>query len=905
MHAVTHKPCELLYALAVTALEYISCAGGATREINARSLAISNAVRRSGCSSLAIRGTVVLALAMVFILDAYPEISTPKESTSAGESITATFPGIVAVDGVNYSTIQSAIDAAGKNQTVFIPSTYNGTDSFRNQNNIRVFDLRRRFSLDTGLWRNVSEWGAKLDAQMVAGCSTSSTGSLTCNGASFAPSDAGKTLICYGCGVANGAGNNNLVTTISKVASAHNLVLTTTTSYSGGGRNIVYGTDDTAAFNAAIASFSGNTAATALKYGKLGFCGMSIISNTLFFYQYGGEFSGCGWGSFSGNMGSKLIWAGPAGVPMLNLQGGEGATLHDFQLFGNSTAMPIGLQLTRMGTEAFIGSYNHFDHIWFGAMYDGEPDTLSGQLYNMGTGVFAHGPGGNDDFQRLTTIVMNRVKYGSDSDAMQAVYWDWQTLLVLYAQNGFSIVGDHVHGRNWFFAGNTLDLSLGSPNFPYLRGLALLDDFGVEHSAQMLTYVNRGSGQVVINGGKWQAFPSSTIPSGKVIDLQTAAGSDSLQLTHFRFTYKLPYTGPALNLVFGNPNGMAGQSVIFHDVTGITPANITLNAGGARGAIPPNVTFEWINSPGNGDAGEEAKRVVSSRDNSFTPYRKDYQGQMNLTGGPLHVLKASPPANFFCTPKGAGGATVYVYQTTCIAGGKESLPTGRITCSSAKPLTSSNYNLLTFFNMQGCDSYNIYGDVDGAIGLLGNVGRGFSSDAGVNYPHQKFVDNGSYTPGKPVPSTDETGGVTIDGTLTVANLNVTGTTSGGTFTGCDLRHTPCRVGTTGNLTEQTASISKTPLFTTSDNGGQYRVSCSLSVVASGASGTVTVCVNYELIAAAATDCSQNIKLAEPGAHSSLNVIEWMGANRTLSYYTTVVSNQGGRYQVSCSAHQEQ
>jgi hypothetical protein len=524
----------------------------------------------------------------------------------------------------------------------------------------------------------------------------------------------------------------------------------------------------------------------------------------------------------------------------------------------------------------------------------------------METGVFAHGPGGNDDFQRFTTIVMNQVKYGSDSDANQAVYWDWQTLLVLYAQNGFSIVGDHVRGRNWFFAGNTLDLSLGSPNFPNLRGVALLDDFGVEHSAQMLTYVNKGSGQVVINGGKWQAFSSSTIASGKVIDLQTAAGSDSLYLNHFAFAYVLPYTGPALRLVFGNPNGVAGQSVTFHDVVGITPANITLNAGSrVAGAIPPNVTFEWINSPGGGDPGEEVKRIVSSTDNSLTPYRKDYQGQINLTGGSLHVLKASPPGNFICTPKGAGGTTIYTYQATCIAGGKESLPTSRITCSNTKPLTASSYNLLTFSNMQGCDSYNVYGDIDGAMGLLENVGRGFSSDAGINYPHQKFADNGSYTPGPPVPTTDETGGVTIDGTLTVAHLNVKGATSGASAAGCDVRRSPCRVGATGNITGQTASIGKMPLFTASTNGGQYQVSCSLSEVASGASGTVTVCVNYELIAGAATDCSNVIKLAEPGARGSLNVIGWMRPNSIVSYYTTVTPNQRGQYQISCFAEQEQ
>jgi hypothetical protein len=66
-----------------------------------------------------------------------------------------------------------------------------------------------------------------------------------------------------------------------------------------------------------------------------------------------------------------------------------------------------------------------------------------------------------------------------------------------------------------------------------------------------------------------------------------------------------------------------------------------------------------------------------------------------------------------------------------------------------------------------------------------------------------------------------------------------------------------------------------------------------------------VCVNYELPAGATTDCSNVVKLAEPGAHSFLNVVEWMRANSRVTYYTTVTANHGGRYQVGCSADQEQ
>jgi hypothetical protein len=827
---------------------------------------------------------------------------------SKEQAVQEILPGIVVVDGHNYTSIQSAIDAAGKDRIVLISSAYTGTDSFRNPNNIRIFDLRRRFGLDASLWRNVSEWGAKLDARMVAGCSISSTTSLTCGSASFAPADAGKTLICYGCDASNGKGNNNLVTTISTVVSAHAVVLAATTGYTGSGRNIVYGTDDTTAFNAAITSFTGNGAPAALKYGKLSFCGMSIISNTLLFQNYGGEFAGCGWGSFSGNMGSKLIWAGASGLPMLNFQGGEGATVHDFQLFGNRTAMPIGIQVTHLGTDAYIGSYNTFEHLWLGAMFDGGPDILSGQPYNLQTGVWAHAPGGNADFQRFTTTVINSAQYGYDSDNGNATYWDWETLLVMNAKVGFHLVGD-VHGRDWFFAHNDLDLAFGSSTYPNLTGRGVIDQFGVEGSTRMLTFVNGGAGSLVIHKGSWQAFTNNIINSGRIIDLQTAAGSDSLTLENFGFATAGLYSGPSFQLAFGCTGcGAAGQSVRFKNVSGITQRNVLIGRAAANysGVTPPNVTFEWETAAGRGGTGEETHMLATAADNELSAYRKDFQGQINLIGGPLHVKRIGPPSNGHCLARGGQSTKSYAYRVSCLAGGQESTASPEALCSNGASLDSANYNFVSWSPMLGCEGYKVYGRTAGNEQYLDRVPQQVSHDTlGINYTHAGFEDDGTAIPNGLPPTVDSTGGAIVDGTLTVTDLNITGTMKGGSVSGCDLRHHPCRVAATGNLTGQAASIGRTPLFTTSRSGGQYRVSCSLSAVAAGTSGTVTVCVDYELPAGATTDCSNVIKLAEPGAHGSLSVVEWMRADSPVSYYTTVTANQGGKYQVGCSAEQEQ
>lgn len=98
---------------------------------------------------------------------------------------------------------------------------------------------------------NVKTHGAKGDARTVNGCAVSARSqAVTCAGANFTAADVGKKLILPGAG-ASGA---DLVTTVSARAGATQVNVGVAASAAVNGREAIYGTDDTAAIQSAIAA---------------------------------------------------------------------------------------------------------------------------------------------------------------------------------------------------------------------------------------------------------------------------------------------------------------------------------------------------------------------------------------------------------------------------------------------------------------------------------------------------------------------------------------------------------------------------------------------------------------------------------------------------------------------------
>jgi hypothetical protein len=100
---------------------------------------------------------------------------------------------------------------------------------------------------------NVKDYGAVADGKQVGdGAITASSSNLISATASFANSDVGKPVVVFGAGT-SGA---NLATTIQSFTSSTTVVLAAPAVTTVSSANVLWGTDDTAAINAAIAAVS-------------------------------------------------------------------------------------------------------------------------------------------------------------------------------------------------------------------------------------------------------------------------------------------------------------------------------------------------------------------------------------------------------------------------------------------------------------------------------------------------------------------------------------------------------------------------------------------------------------------------------------------------------------------------
>jgi hypothetical protein len=170
----------------------------------------------------------------------------------AGKRLTAS-PNInrmCFVDGLKYSTVESATSSCGETGVVVIPPTYSGTDSLKNRNGITVWDFRNS-ELPEG-FTPVTEFGAKGDAGMgTDGASENGSDLFTSDsGAFLAGRDEGKVIVITGAGPENAS----LTSTIKVVNSSNSVTLAEAAGFTGTGLTYWYGTENTHAFQAGYES---------------------------------------------------------------------------------------------------------------------------------------------------------------------------------------------------------------------------------------------------------------------------------------------------------------------------------------------------------------------------------------------------------------------------------------------------------------------------------------------------------------------------------------------------------------------------------------------------------------------------------------------------------------------------
>lgn len=196
---------------------------------------------------------------------------------------------------------------------------------------------------DNAIFFNSKKLSIKGDRLAVyTGSMTSGSTTLTTNTASvnFAATDIGKTAIVAGAGAAGAT----LRTTIASYIDTKNVRLTAAASTTVSNKYTVWGTDDTAAFRAALLAMS-TSSGNAQRGGVLLIAKNSriMLTSTVDILRLTGAITGtgfCDWnaGYNALSMGSMLFWDGPSGSPMLNVQGCKFFRFENLGIIGNPTA---------------------------------------------------------------------------------------------------------------------------------------------------------------------------------------------------------------------------------------------------------------------------------------------------------------------------------------------------------------------------------------------------------------------------------------------------------------------------------------------------------------------------------------------------------------------------------------
>lgn len=163
---------------------------------------------------------------------------------------TASIDALCFVDGLKYSTIESAMSACSGTGVVVIPPTYAGTDSPENPTRIPVWDFRN--SQRPEGFTAVTDFGAKGDAATgTDGISEMGSTTFTAASGSFrAGRDEGKVITITGAGPENAA----LTTTIRAVKGPNRVILAAESGFTATRLTYWYGTENTPALQAAYNS---------------------------------------------------------------------------------------------------------------------------------------------------------------------------------------------------------------------------------------------------------------------------------------------------------------------------------------------------------------------------------------------------------------------------------------------------------------------------------------------------------------------------------------------------------------------------------------------------------------------------------------------------------------------------
>ncbi len=461
---------------------------------------------------------------------------------------------------------------------------------------------------------------------------------------------------------------------------------------------------------------------------------------------------------------SYLKWRGPAGRPMLKVINNFGFRVNDLRFIGDSSAKPsaaIEYYASTSGTGDV--DFNGGDNIWIGQMFHMDTD----QQPQFQRGLFFSGFVNGD-----TNSFRNVFIYGCDEEAIflknpNASGTSFDTLRIGKCRNAIRTHAT-VTIRNFYahVSEHTFVLETG--------GKIYVDTIACEGSGGLLKVAGDVT-RCVIRNGDWQVQAGSIFPDGRIVDV----GKSTMWHIHME-DFGMQYNGSfgdeptVLFRLYNTAGGLTNGAFLWRGGRGLTQKN--LECGTLLGQHDARcIIFE----PGQEISQGHAPRAALSfdfgnpGDRVFDAWRNDFDGGVNIFGGPLNVRRLpQQPYAPIVTAKAGAGSTAYSYRITALRsdGETEASKPGAVN-NAAKLAPGLAENRISWTALKGAQGYRIYGRESGDERLLATVRWDdlLGDTAIVNRTPPWWVDDGSAVPGPTTPGSNSTGNAVIEGSLTLTN----------------------------------------------------------------------------------------------------------------------------------------
>ncbi|GEM_PF-1839520 len=620
--------------------------------------------------------------------------------------------------------------------------------------------------------------------------------------------------------------NLALADTIASVTNSTTIVLTTNVapSVNGTSQSILYGSDDTANLNSALAALAPN--------GDEGLNPIAVSCNRL--YMTSGTVSivnkslnlvSPGPGNLSSTGGIAPALQG-CGIYLVNqsyttptdalyIAGSQFSSIrgvHVYSVSGNKQRAAIRLQQPGGGTTNHNNQYNRFEDDLIGPWYtgganSGDPEAnacftgsfIPNQCAQFQWGFMLDSPAGypttggaNNDQMLFSNDLVEGADIGFYAFSNQSAELTLDRFMCYGCDRGIQTESNLSCRECDISASATADIVIGDPNYSGTNGLLRLDllNFTSEGSHQFLIGAANNSVNnipIYLHGSvSWQVGPS-TIKSGKIIDFSPLSGGGNVSVeTDNGLTLLgiMPAGTAPINYTWYSGPGYAQGPNYVQSVTNVAfnvadpPLNKWSNLQLTYPDFRQSQIFkrDWL--VGTARCHTDMIYYGGSPD-SIECNNTTTLGKQRIVGQ-LLLSQIGPVTGQTCTKLSGSGTTTYFYKIAGVVAGASAVASAETSCASqAASLSSSATNQVCFVPLAGAQQYGIYESTStGTEKLLATVNQDQLIPGTSNLLCYNDAAGGAV--GANPPTVDSTGGVNIPGpatfgqTVSPPSLNING-----------------------------------------------------------------------------------------------------------------------------------